>query len=94
MASYLDKMSAKAWSCWCLSSNIVIERRSRSVIAGRPTISGMDRMCCWISRARRSMPMTWVTRARVMPSRRAMSAWLAASSPSRRAFHSMAYPGS
>ncbi len=73
MASYLDKMSAKAWSCWCSSSNIVIERRARSVIVGRRTVSGMERMCCWISGARRSIPMICVTRARVMPSRRAMS---------------------
>jgi len=52
MASYLDKMSARAWSWWCLSSNIVIERGARSVIAGRRTMLGMDRMCCWISGAR------------------------------------------
>jgi hypothetical protein len=36
-------------------------------------------MCCWISGARCSMPITWVTRARVIPSLRAISAWLATS---------------
>jgi hypothetical protein len=54
-------------------------RSARSVIAGRRAMSGNDRTCCWIgwiSGARRSIPMTWVTRARVMPSRRAMAAWL------------------
>jgi len=40
MASYLDKMSAKALSCWCSSSNIVIERRARSLIGGRRIVSG------------------------------------------------------
>lgn len=50
----------------------------------------MDRMCSLISGSRRSMPMTWVTRARVTPSRRAMSAWLAILPESRRACHSMA----
>ena len=34
--------------------------------------------------------MTWVTRAREIPSRRAMAAWLEASPDSRRAFHSIA----
>ena len=60
------------------------------MIAGRWTMSGMDRMCCWISGARLSIPITWVTRARVIPSRRAISAWLAASPDSRRVCHLMA----
>lgn len=34
--------------------------------------------------------MTWVTRARVIPSRRAMAAWFEASPDSRRACHSRA----
>jgi hypothetical protein len=37
-----------------------------------------------------SRPMTWVTRARVIPSRRAMAAWLGASPDSRSACHSRA----
>src|SRR5581483_7117034 len=50
-------------------------RRARSVTAERWLVLGRDRMCSWISGARRRRPMTWVTRARVVPSRRAISAW-------------------
>ena len=60
------------------------------MIAGRRKVWGKARMCSWISGARRSMPMTWVTRARVMPSQRAMSAWLAISPDFKRVCHSMA----
>ena len=35
------------------------------MIADRPAMSGMDRMCSWIFGAKRSIPMIWVTRARV-----------------------------
>ena len=48
-------------------------------------VEGRDRTRSWISGARRSRPMTWVTRAREIPSRRAMAAWLEASPDSRRA---------
>lgn len=63
---------------------------NRSVTRGQRTATGVDRICSWISGARRSIPMTYVTRARVMPSRMAMSAWLAILPDSRRACHSMA----
>lgn len=39
-------------------------RSARSPIAGRRTVSGMDRMCSRISGASRSMAMICVTRAR------------------------------
>lgn len=65
-------------------------RSARSVIAGRRTASGVARMCFWISGASRSMLMTCVTRARVIPSRRAISAWLMASPDSMSASHSRA----
>ena len=74
LASCLDKVSARDWSWQCLSSNLLVERRARSVIAERRIVSGMNKMCCWILGAARHIPMTWVTRARVIPSRRAMSA--------------------
>jgi hypothetical protein len=62
-------------ACWSAGSSIcAMGRNARSVIAGWRTMSGRERTCCWISGARRSSPMTWVTRARVMPSRGAMSA--------------------
>ena len=40
------------------SSNCAIGRNARSLIAGCRTVSGMDRMCCRISGARRSVAMT------------------------------------
>ena len=52
---------------------------------------GMDKMCSWISGARQNSPTTGVTRARVMPSRGAMAAWLAAPPESRRACRSRAF---
>lgn len=53
------------------------------VIAGRRTGAGIDRMRCWISGPRRSVPMNCATRARVLPSRRAMATCLAVSPDSR-----------
>ena len=50
----------------------MIERKTRSLIVGRPTVLGIDRMWFWISGARRSSPSICVTRALMVPSRRAM----------------------
>ena len=49
--SYFDTMSAKAWSCCCGSSTIVIDRRTRSLIVGHPTVLGIAG-CSAGSRAR------------------------------------------
>jgi len=69
-------------------------RKVRSVTTGRPTASGMARMCCWIAGARRRRPRICVIRARVSPSRRAISAWLASSPASSNARHPMAFRSS
>jgi len=69
---------------------VPIGRRTRSVISGWWVASGMVRIFSRISGANRSMPMTWVTRARVMPSLRAISAWVAILPESNRSRHSMA----
>ena len=54
------------------------------------SFGGMERIFSRISGTSRSMPIAWVTRARVIPSRRAISPWLVHSPASRRACHSMA----
>ena len=76
---------------WSPASSWATGRRARSVTAGRRTTSGIDRICSWISGARRSKPRTWVTRARVIRSLRAISAWLGTWPDMRRARHSMAF---
>lgn len=80
-------LKAPAWSP---ASSSAMGRRARSVTAGRRTMSGIDRMCSWISGARRSKPRTWVTRARVIRSLLPISAWLGAWPDLRRPCHSMA----
>jgi len=71
-------------------SGAAMGRSALSLIAGRPTESGMARMCSWISGASRSKLMICVTRARVIPSRRAIAAWVSTSPASSWRCHSMA----
>lgn len=70
--------------------NLATERRASSVSRGRRIVFGIEKTLSWISGARRSRPMTCVTRARVTPSRRAISAWLATSPDSNMARHAWA----
>jgi len=44
--------------CWWWSSNWAMGRSARSVMVGRRTASGTERMCCWTSGARRNSSIT------------------------------------
>ena len=86
--SRCSRVNASIWTS--ASSKWVRARRALSVIAGRWMASDRDMRCPWISGARRSRPMTWVTRARVIPSRRAMLACVETSPASSCRRHSWA----
>ncbi len=72
------------------SASMIMGRSYLSVIADLRVMSGMLKICSWNSGARRRRDMTWVTRARVVPSRRAISALFWTSPASICRLHSMA----
>lgn len=69
----------------------MLGRNRLSVTVALWMVSAIVKICSWNSGARRRRDMTCVTRARVIPSRRAISAWLAIWPDSRRAFHSLPF---